>query len=245
MESHSILGGKVRLYRRENSGRWQCSTRLSGRNWRRSTGEDSLGRAKDFAEDWYFQIKAEEKGGTLQPRKTGECTFADAAAKYQQEYDVITGGHRNRTYVAGNERRLRLYLLPFFGHLPLSEVTSGKIHEFRVMRHQVPPGGKPPARNTMHQEIVTLRQVLKTAVRHGWLGHIPDMSAPYRHAEKISHRAWFSADEYKQLYKATRDRVDMHRGKRYQWHAEQLHDYVLLMANTWPATRRSQPASVP
>jgi integrase len=27
--------------------------------------------------------------------------------------------------------------------------------------------GKPPARSTIHDEIVTLRQVLKTAIRHG------------------------------------------------------------------------------
>ena len=28
-EKHSILGGKVHVYRRENSSRWQCSTYLS------------------------------------------------------------------------------------------------------------------------------------------------------------------------------------------------------------------------
>jgi hypothetical protein len=30
----------------------------------------------------------------------------------------------------------------------------------------------------MHQEIVTLRQIFKTALRHGWIDHLPDMSAP-------------------------------------------------------------------
>lgn len=230
MSSHPILGGKVLVYRRANTKNWQCSTRLNGRNWRVSTGEESLAQAKEFAEDWFFQLRAKdkEKGGNLRHEKT----FADAAKKYFEEYDVITGGTRNRTYVAGNERRLRLYLIPFFGDLGLSEVTAGKIHEYRVMRHQTNDKGKPPARNTMHQEIVTLRQVLKTAIRHGWLTHLPDMSMPYRHAEKVSHRAWFSPDEYKTLYKATRDRVAKHNGGRFQWHAEQLHDYVLFMANT-------------
>ena len=32
--------------------------------------------------------------------------------------------------------------------------------------------GKPPADNTMHQEIVTLRQTLKTAVRQGWTAFV-------------------------------------------------------------------------
>lgn len=228
MEKHTILGGKVSIYRRENSRKWQCSTYLMGKNRRISTGEESLSLAKEIAEDWFFRLKAKEKGGTLKD----ERTFKEAAKRYLEEYDVVTGGARNRVYVAGNERRLRLYLLPFFGELGLSEVTAGKVQEYRVMRHNTSPEGKPPAKNTMHQEIVTLRQVLKTAIRHGWLTHLPDLSMPYRSAEKISHRAWFSPEEYKQLYTATRKRAERHNGGRYQWHAEQLHDYVLFLANT-------------
>lgn len=228
MDKHTLFGGKVSVYRRANSRKWQCSTYLKGKNRRVSTGEESLSLAKEFAEDWYFRLKTDAKAGTLREGPS----FAQAADKYLEEYDVITGGTRNRTYVAGNERRLRLYLVPFFGELSLAEVTSSKVQDYRVMRHRTAPGGKPPAKNTIHQETVTLRQVLKTAIRHGWLTHLPDMSMPYRHAEKVSHRAWFSADEYKQLYTATRDRVAKHKGKRFQWHAEQLHDYVLFMANT-------------
>jgi hypothetical protein len=40
--------------------------------------------------------------------------------------------------------------------------------------------GKPPARSTVHQEIVLLRQVLKTAQRHTWLAAVPDLSMPYK-----------------------------------------------------------------
>src|ERR1700742_298477 len=56
-ETHKIMGGKVNIYRRENSDNWQCSTFLNGRNWRVSTHEDGLGRAKDFAEDWYLALR--------------------------------------------------------------------------------------------------------------------------------------------------------------------------------------------
>ncbi|WJR67079.1 site-specific integrase [Neorhizobium sp. CSC1952] len=228
MASHAILGGKVLVYRRENSGRWQCSTRINGKNWRVSTGEDSLALAKEFAEDWFYRMKAKEKGGGLK----NERSFEDAAKRYLDEYDVVTGGSRNPDYVAGNERRLRLYLTPFFGDLGLSEVTSGKVQESRVKRHRESPEGKLPAKSTLHQEIVTLRQVLKTAIRHGWLMHLPDLSTPYKSGNKVAHRAWFSPEEYKKLYTATRKRVDLHKDSRYKWHAAQLHDYVLFMANT-------------
>jgi integrase len=89
-----------------------------------------------------------------------------------------------------------------------------------------------PSRSTLHQELVALRQVLKTAMRHGWLEHLPDLSPPYKTSGKLAHRAWFSPDEYKTLYTATRDRAKKHKGTQWEWCSEQLHDYVLFMANT-------------
>jgi integrase len=229
VEKHSILGGKVHIYRRENSARWQCSTYMQGKDHRRSTGTDSLSLAKQFAEDWYFGLRVDQKEGRLKTEKT----FRDAATQYEREYDIITGGERNRTYVDGNFRRIRKYLVPFFGELGLSEVTSAKIQEYRIFRQTPDPEtGKVPARNTLHQETVTLRQVLKTAMRHDWLSHLPDMTAPYKGSGKVSHRAWFSPDEYKRLYQATGARAEAQKGKRWQREAEQLHDYVLFMANT-------------
>ncbi|MGR6465770.1 site-specific integrase [Rhizobium sp. PAMB 3182] len=227
-ETHYIFDGKVRIYRRENSNLWQAQARFNGQKWRVSTKTENLSEAKAFAENWYFGLRGQNLNGQLKREKT----FKDAAKKFLAEYDAVTGGTRNRQYVEGNERRLRLYLLPFFGTLGLSEVTAGKVQEYRVARLTPEPDGKRPARNTLHQEFVTLRQVLKTALRAGWLSHLPDLSEPYQSSRKISHRAWFSADEYKQLYTATRQRAERHRDRRFQWHAEQLHDYVLFMANT-------------
>ena len=58
------------------------------------------------------------------------------------------------------------------------------------------------------------------------------LSEPYRASGKISHRAWFSPEEYKKLYEATRKRAQHPKNPRYKWDGEQLHDYVLFMANT-------------
>jgi integrase len=54
----------------------------------------------------------------------------------------------------------------------------------------------------------------------------------YKMSGKIAHRAWFSPEEYKKLYEATRRRARNPKKKRYAWESEQLHDYVLFMANT-------------
>jgi hypothetical protein len=81
----------------------------------------------------------------------------------------------------------------------------------------------------IHQEIAVIRQVLKAAVRHNWLTVMPDLSDPFRKQTKISHRAWFSPEEYKTLYKATRERADSPRRVRYGWESEQLHDFDKLL----------------
>jgi len=68
---------------------------------------------------------------------------------------------------------------------PRNQVTPGKVQEYRVHRMTTfkeinplsqsnhKPRTKPPARSTLHDEIVTLRMVLKTAIRHGWLEYLP------------------------------------------------------------------------
>jgi len=87
-DSHELMGGKLHLYRRQNSRNWQCSTFLAGKNWRRSTKEDSFGRAKTVAEDWYLELKGKMRDGELKVGKS----FRQAAEKFLPEYQTITFG---------------------------------------------------------------------------------------------------------------------------------------------------------
>jgi integrase len=270
-ESHTIMDGKVHIYRRENSSLWQCSLYLSSRNHRASTGQKVFARAIEIAREWAMDRLAEDRlrrrslpASSEQPSdaqqerarkaKAKGPTFSEAAAAFVAEYEVITNGERNAQYVAQKSRQLDLHLLPFFGDKPVGEVTAGLIQEYRVHRmteHNDEVAGtkadpeywsRPknwrnrkkgrPARATMHSEMVTLRQVLKTANRKGWITGLPDMSTPYKSSGKISRRAWFSPEEYKRLYEATRERARNPKNERWRAECEQLHDYVLFMVNT-------------
>jgi integrase len=227
MARHELLGGLVQLYRRGEGRHWHCSASIDGRQYRATTGEDDLVLAKQAAEDWFLGLRGKSKAGLL----TKERTFRKAAEQFLKEYEVITEGHRSPRWISGYADRLRLHVLPFFGDMGLSTITPGKVQEYRVHRISTSPTGKPPARSTIHDEIVTIRQVLKTAIRHEWLTHLPDFSPPYKSQGKIVHRPWFSPDEYKQLYETTR----MHAKAsppHHRWNAEQLHDYVLFLGNT-------------
>jgi len=99
-ETHKTMGGKVNIYRRENSDNWQCSTFLNGRNWRVFTHEDSLGRAKDFAEDWYLALRGKAHAGLLakETRREGK-KFKDAAEKFLEEAPILTQGQRGPTWL--------------------------------------------------------------------------------------------------------------------------------------------------
>ncbi|MDB5986781.1 MAG: integrase [Nevskia sp.] len=259
-ETHTLMDGKLHVYKRENSRYWQCSTYLGALNHRASTKEESLVEAKDFARGWYMERCVEER----RRRRAGEAEsdtteqpavevvpsldrrrrqkpigplFKDAAAIFLKEYQVITEGERNQEYVDQKSLKVRLHLLPFFGDKPVAEVSAGLIQDYRVHRQTSrlnPKTGEPrrPARSTLHSEMVTLRQILKAANRKGWIGGLPDMSVAYKSSGKISHRAWFSPDEYKMLYEATRERSKHPKKERWRSACEQMHDFVLFMGNT-------------
>jgi integrase len=242
MASHEILGGLVQVYKRGAGRYWQCSASVDGQQHRATTKEDGLPQAKQFAEDWYLELRGKARAGLL---KKAEKTFREAAVAFTAEYEVITEGERSPKWVEGHQIRLRLHLNPFFGDLGLSEVNADKAQDYRVYRitgkksgeEDFPtapdaPPHKAPARSTLHDEIGTVRLVLQAAVRKGWLSHVPDLSPPYKTSGKIGHRPWFSPTEYKQLYEATREYARASQDKRYKWDAEQVHDYVLFMANT-------------
>jgi len=230
---HSFLDNKVQVYRRAGSPHWHCSCSIAGKQRRSTTHEESLARAKDVARDWYLGLMGKYRGGEL---KEG-VTFKKAAETFSAEYEVITEGERNKQYVESHNMRLRVHLLPFFGEKVVTDITPGLVQEYRVHRATSRVDAKTglpkrPARTTMHHEIITLRHVLKTANRHGWLPYLPDISAPYKASGKISHRAWFSPDEYKQLYKASGDRAKHPLNNRWRSACEDLHDFIIFMVNS-------------
>ena len=241
---HYLMDNRVQLYMRSKSPHWWCSCSVAGRQKRATTKEESLSRAKDVARDWYLGLLGKYRAGELKEGKT----FKEAAERFIDEFETITQGQRSPVYVEGHKNRIKNHLNPFFGTMVLSEITAGKVQDYRI--HRMKTGmsridqlrkakageperkPKPPARNTLHQEIVCLRQILKTANRHGWLDHLPNLSPPYQASTKITHRAWFSPEEYKTLYMATREHAAHPPRKRWKWECEQMHDFVLFMANT-------------
>lgn len=228
MTEHWLIDNKLKLYKRPRSQKWQCYACIGGRPRRSSTGEEDYAIAKEVAEHWFYRLKGQQAAGILHHGRT----FREAAKQFQREYSVITQGQRSTAWVQKLDSKLRLHLLPYFGSKHLTEITPGLVQEYRVHRAETSSTGRPPSRTTMHHEIVTLRHVLATAYRHGWITYVPNISPPYKSSGKVSYRPWFSPEEYRQLYRATRHRAKHPLKERWRHASEQLHDYVLFMANT-------------
>ncbi|WP_421935410.1 tyrosine-type recombinase/integrase [Phenylobacterium sp.] len=246
MATHTLFDGRLQIYRRTDHGPWQAAARVGGQRFRQTTGEMALDRAKDVAEEWYLDLRGKLRTGRLEPLAPKEKTFAEAAEAYLREVRVLAASVRSPSYVKNLEMRMKAHVLPFFKDKPLSAINKGLVQRYRVLRAEETIArttvkgkdgapdmpGKPPARSTMLQEIVIIRQVLKHAEGLGWIPFVPNLSTPYMTQSKRGRRAWFSHEEYKRLYEATRRRIA--EGKRRGWKSryEDLHDFVLIMANT-------------
>ena len=231
-QTHDHFGGKLHLYKRDGTPYWQCSTYLANRNHRTTTKERDLDHAKKRAEEWYLSLQLKHRTGEL---KSGHL-FRDAADKFLPEYEALMLGERSAKYIKGHGERLRVHILPFFGKMSVTEIGPQTAQDYRVhrMTSRTTKSGqvRRPSRSALHHEIVTVRHVLKTAQRLGWIKAVPDLSAPYKASGKVSHRAWLSNEEYKRLYNATRERAANPPKPRWKWECEQLHDFVLFMVNT-------------
>lgn len=228
MERHSIISGKLNVYKREDSRYWQCSSFMNGKNHRQSSKETNLARAKVFALDWYAELCArllgDEHGGRL---------FIQAA----QAFIIESGAPQSSGTMQAHEDRLRLHLVPYFDTTCLSGIDSGAVQQYRAQRLTEPERGgtkgwKPPSRKTIEDEIATLRLVLETAQRHGWIDRVPDLSDPYEPKGPTEPRPWFTPWEYRRLCDATRRNAERSTIGRGRALAEHLHDYVVIMANT-------------
>ncbi len=132
-EMHDLAGGKLHVYKRENSDYWQCSSYLAGRNHRATTKQTDLNRAKEFAEEWYLGLRVKHRSGELR----GGRSFTDAAKKFEVEYAALTAGERNPEYVKGHSDRLRVHLTPFFGSTAVSEITPQLVQDYRVQQNDL------------------------------------------------------------------------------------------------------------
>ena len=110
-DTHLVLDGEVRVYRRERSKRWQAAFVIDGHTIRISTGKRDLAEAKEYARDTFLEYKFRHKNDL--PVVTKKFSDVAKLAMYDMRKQLDAGLGRKvfADYIVCIER----YLIPFFG----------------------------------------------------------------------------------------------------------------------------------
>ena len=223
---HQFRGGKVVLYQRAHSARWQARITLFPCRYKRiSTGESDFDKAKDMACDYFDELRFKQKNNLpLDTRR-----FVDIAnlsiKEMQQELDAGYGKVAYRDYITA----LYNYHIPFFGQTHIHTIDYKRLE--RLDQWRVQKMGKVPAKSTLKNHNAALNRVFKTALDRGWLHQIQLPTLVNKGRGKTV-RAAFTRDEYKTVYRALRGWSKSGHKEKTRQIRTLLRDYVLILANT-------------
>ncbi|MDB4211743.1 site-specific integrase [Ascidiaceihabitans sp.] len=191
-DTHLILDGEVRVYRRERSKRWQAAFVIDGHTIRTSTGKRDLTEAKEYARDTFLEYKFRHKNDLPVVTKK----FSDVArltmTDMRKQLDAGLGRKVFADYIVCIER----YLIPFFGAQYVTSIDYQKIQDFYEWRRE--KMGREPKASTLNTHNSAMNRVFDEAVARGFLVHksVPLMVS---RGEKSERRPDFTREEYATL----------------------------------------------
>ena len=187
-DTHLIMDGEVRVYRRERSKRWQAAFVIDGHTIRISTGKRDLSEAKEYARDTFLEFKFRHKNDLPVVTKK----FSDVArltiANMRKQLDAGLGKKVYADYIVCIER----YLIPFFGAQFVTSIDYDKIQSFYEWRRA--KMGREPKASTLNTHNSAMNRVFDEAVARGFIAHksVPLM---VNRGEKSERRPDFTREE--------------------------------------------------
>ena len=153
-DTHLILDGEVRLYRRERSKRWQTAFSIDGHVVRVSTGKRNLEEAKEYARETFLEYKFRHKNDLPVVSKKFSDVARLAIADMRKQLDAGLGKRVYEDYVVCIER----YLIPFFGAQYVTSIDYDKIQPFYDWRRE--KMGREPKASTLNTHNSAMNRVL-------------------------------------------------------------------------------------
>jgi integrase len=224
-DTHLLLDGAVRVYRRVRSRRWQAAFTIDGHTVRISTGKRDLDEAKEYACDAYLEYKFRHKNDL--PIVTKK--FADVARlailDMRKQLNAGLGKKVYKDYIVCIES----YLLPFFGSQHVTSIDYQKIQDFYEWR-RIKMGREPKA-STLNTHNSAMNRVFDEAVARGFLAH---KNAPLlvNKGEKSERRPDFTREEYATMIRKLPSWITQGKKGKPTDMRHLMRDYVLILANT-------------
>jgi integrase len=224
-DTHLILDGEVRVYRRERSKRWQASFNIDEYTIRVSTGKRDLAEAKEYARDTYLEYKFRHKNDLPIVTKKFSDVARLAIMDMRNQLEAGLGKKVYADYCVCIER----YLIPFFGAHYVTNINYEKIQQFYEWRRE--KMGREPKASTLNTHNSAMNRVFEEAVARGFLAN-KDVPMLANKGEGSERRPDFTRDEYRTMIRKLPNWITQGKvGKPTDMRCL-LRDYVLILANT-------------
>ena len=224
-DSHLIMDGEVRLYRRANSKRWQTAFSIDGHTVRVSTGKRNLEEAKEAARDAYLEYSFRHKNGLPVVSKRFTDVARLAIADMRKQLSAGLGKRVFNDYIVCIER----YLIPFFGTRFITAIDYSSLQEFYDWRRE--RLGREPKASTLNTHNSALNRVFDEAVARGFLAH-KDVPMLTNTGEASERRPDFSREEYRSMTRKLPHWIKQGKAGKSTDMRYLLRDYILILANT-------------
>jgi len=224
-DTHLILDGEVRVYRRERSKRWQAAFNIDGHTIRISTGKRDLAEAKEYARDTFLEYKFRHKNDLPIVTKKFSDVARLAIVDMRKQLDAGLGKKVYADYCVCIER----YLIPFFGAQYVTSINYEKIQQFYEWRRE--RMGREPKASTLNTHNSAMNRVFEEAVARGFLAN-KDVPMLANKGEGSERRPDFTRDEYRTMIRKLPHWIKQGKAGKPTDMRYLLRDYVLILTNT-------------
>jgi integrase len=224
-DTHLVLDGEVRVYRRERSKRWQAAFVIDGHTIRISTGKRDLAEAKEYARDTFLEYKFRHKNDLPVVTKKFSDVAKLAIVDMRKQLDAGLGRKVFADYIVCIER----YLIPFFGAQYVTSIDYQKIQDFYEWRRA--KMGREPKASTLNTHNSAMNRVFEEAVARGFIAN-KNVPLMVNRGEKSERRPDFTREEYATLIRKIPSWINLGKAGKPTDMRHLMRDYVLIMANT-------------
>lgn len=223
-DTHQLIERELVVFKRPNTEVWYCRYKIEDTWFTVTTKERDLGKAKTAAQKILAkaQLRREENLPVVSKR------FRDVAKLVLKAMDEkINAGHKIDSYKQ-YKRILDNYLVPFFGSMVISNISSETIKEYEEWRKE--KMGKTPMYSTVRKHNVVLNMIFKEAITRNLMS---GLKMPYLETKghKSERHATFTVLETNVVLARMPEWVSTGR-KAHKEKRQVLYDYVRVLIDT-------------
>lgn len=188
---------KLRIFRTNSSRYWQVRCYFKGKTYTQSLRTTNKQSAISLAKQ-FFHIKTAELYGETVTKQDDTVKFADVVqATLAQQLARAERGEITREGVQIFRNRLHKSILPFFGNLPLKQITYSQICDFVSQL-----SNRKLTADTIQQHLVAVRRVFNYAHSINLIAAVPKFPTIKVTAKPRGH---FDVSEYRRLVSTARE----------------------------------------